>query len=292
MRKKHLSHRIYILLVASVCFVTVSCDQYFRNSTQDQPIARLGDVYMYRKDIPKFLYENRSAVDSAAVVNDYINKWASKLLMIDKATLNLPDQRIQEFERLTANYRADLYTLAYKEALVNESKDTTITTSQLNAFYETEKENFKLREKIVQLRFVLVSNEFLQRTQLKDKLIQFRDTDKHYLDSISIYTKKMNLNDTLWVERTRVLNEIGPLSNANEHLYLKKSQFFEIQDSLGVYLGFVKDVKEINEIAPLSYIEMDIKTVLLNRRKQSFLRNLESDIIDEAIKKNEFELYD
>jgi hypothetical protein len=212
--------------------------------------------------------------------------------MIDKATLNLPDQRIQEFERLTANYRADLYTLAYKEALVNESKDTTITTSQLNAFYETEKENFKLREKIVQLRFVLVSNEFLQRTQLKDKLIQFRDTDKHYLDSISIYTKKMNLNDTLWVERTRVLNEIGPLSNANEHLYLKKSQFFEIQDSLGVYLGFVKDVKEINEIAPLSYIEMDIKTVLLNRRKQSFLRNLESDIIDEAIKKNEFELYD
>ncbi len=275
-----------------MCLVTLSCDQYFRNSDQNQPIARLGDMYLYRKDIPKFLYENRSAVDSAAVVNDYINKWASKLLMIDKATLNLPDHRIQEFERLTANYRADLYTLAYKEALVNESKDTTITTSQLNAFYETEKENFKLREKIVQLRFVLVSNEFLQPTQLKDKLIQFRNTDKHYLDSISIYTKKMNLNDTLWVERTRVLNEIGPLSAVNEHLYLKKSQFFEIQDSIGVYLGFVKDVKEINEIAPLSYIERDIKTVLLNRRKQSFLRNLESDIIDEAIKKNEFELYD
>jgi hypothetical protein len=57
-------------------------------------------------------------------------------------------------------------------------------------------------------------------------------------------------------------------------------------------LGFVKDVLGANEAAPISYIEQNIRTVLLNRRKQAFLRSLESDIIDEAIKNNEFEIYE
>ena len=47
-----------------------------------------------------------------------------------------------------SDYRADLYTRAYIEALVNQSQDTSVTKSQLQEFYEREKENFKLNEKL------------------------------------------------------------------------------------------------------------------------------------------------
>lgn len=77
----------------------------------------------------------------------------------------------------------------------------------------------------------------------------------------------------------------------NEEDYLKKSQFFEIQDSLEVYLGQVTDVLEINDIAPFDYVSPDIRQLILNRRRMDYIRNLETDIIDEAIKKNEFEVY-
>lgn len=269
----------------------VSC-AYFNDPEEIKPLARLGDQYIYKEDIPPYVYSGRSKADSSAAVNDYLNKWASKNIMIAKARLNLPADQIQEFERLISNYRSDLYTLAYKEALMSQNTDTIIDPQSLIDFYESEKENFKLREKIVRLRFITVSDDYSDIDELRSSLINYSDLDKQKLDSLSIYFKKINLNDSIWVPMSLVLKELGPLNANNEHLYLKKSQFFEIQDSIGVYLGFVKDVLRANEAAPISYIEQNIRTVLLNRRKQIFLRSLESDIIDEAIKNNEFELYE
>lgn len=291
MANKHKTIRLF-WWIAVLLSVTVSSCEYFNDPVQIRPIARLGDHFIYREDIPPYVYSGRSSADSAAAVNDFVNKWASKQMMISKARLNLPASQIQEFERLIANYRSDLYTLAYKEALVNQNTDTLVNSKTLLDFYESEKENFKLREKIVRLRFITVSDDYSDRDQLRNSLISYSEEDQQTLDSLSIYFKKINLNDSIWVPMSRVLKEISPLNSNNEHLYLKKSQFFEIQDSIGVYLGFVKDVLGANEAAPISYIEQNIRTVLLNRRKQAFLRSLESDIIDEAIKNNEFEIYE
>ena len=54
----------------------------------------------------------------------------------------------------------------------------------------------------------------------------------------------------------------------------------------------ITGVLQVNDIAPLSFIEPTIKQVLLSRRKLDFLRKLETEIIDEAIKEKEFEVYD
>lgn len=82
------------------------------------------------------------------------------------------------------------------------------------------------------------------------------------------------------------------MTQANEETHLKKSQFFELQDSLEVYLGLVTNVLEVNETAPFNYVEPDIKQLILNRRRLNYVKKLETEIIDEAIKKNEFEVYD
>ena len=90
---------------------------------------------------------------------------------------------------------------------------------------------------------------------------------------------------------TRIVKEIGPLALDNEEIYLKKSQFFELRDSLGVYLGQVQEVLEVNDIAPLSYVKPSLEQILKIRKKQEFLRQIERDIIDEAIKNKELEIY-
>ncbi|MEO0573202.1 MAG: peptidyl-prolyl cis-trans isomerase, partial [Bacteroidota bacterium] len=95
----------------------------------------------------------------------------------------------------------------------------------------------------------------------------------------------------VWVSASRVMEEIPPLTSLNETDYLKKSQFFELQDSLGVYLGKVTNVLEVNDVAPLGYIEPNLRQIILNRRRLEQMRKLENDVLDEAIKKNEFEIY-
>ncbi len=268
-----------------------SCNGVFEKQPDQQPIARVGEAYLYRADIAALLGTGISKEDSISFVTNYINNWASKQLLLTKAKINLPEDKLAEFDGLVANYRNDLYTRAYKEALVQQGSDTTVTTNQLNNFYDQERENFRLKEKLVQLRFVELPKQFLNKDEVINKLKRFNVRDIAYLDSIGIQFKKLNFNDSIWISASRVIDEIPPLTVENEQRYLKKSQFFELEDAKGVYLTTIVDVLNTNDIAPLSYIAPTIKQVILSRRRLDYIRKLETEIIDEAIKDKEFEVY-
>ncbi|MDO6821035.1 peptidyl-prolyl cis-trans isomerase [Zobellia sp. 1_MG-2023] len=269
----------------------VGCGSFL---AKDEPgyLARVGENYLYREDVAKLLAKGISKEDSASFVTNYINNWASKQLLLEKAKINLPEEKLAAYDVLVSDYRTDLYTRAYKEALVQQGGDTVISASQLNGFYEREKENFKLKEKIVKLRFVELPTQFLNKDDVISKLKRFKKDDISYLDSIGVQFKKLNFNDSIWVSATRIIEEIPPLTFENANKHLKKSQFFELEDANGVYLAKVTDVLDVNDVAPLSFIEPTIKQVLLSRRKLDYLRKLETEIIDEAIKEKEFEVYE
>lgn len=288
---RHRQRPVYFACIAISLSFLVSCDSFFRKKEEKVPIARVGDTYLYKEDMAVLLGNSISKQDSASFVTNYINNWASKQLLLSKAKINLPEDKLAEFEQLVDNYRTDLYTRAYKEALVQQALDTVISPSQLRNFYEREKENFKLKEKLVKLRFIELPKQFLDKDAVVRGLKRFNRKDFAYLDSIGVQFKKLNFNDTIWVKASRVIEEIPPLTHENQDRYLKKSQFFELEDSIGVYLAKVTNVLKVNDIAPLPFIEPTIKQVLLNRRKLDYIRKLETEIIDEAIKEKEFEVY-
>lgn len=272
--------------------IFAGCQSLWKKEAEQQALARVGDHYLYREEVSKLLDTGLSPQDSAAFVSNLINTWATRELLLSRAKINLPEDKIREFESLISDYRAELYTRAYKEALVAQIADTLVGEEEMSAFYETEKENFRLQEKILQLRFIELPLQFLNREEVTERLRRFEEDDVNFLDSVGVHFKKLHFNDSLWVPLSRVIEEIGPLTYENEGEYLKKSQFFEMEDSTGVYLTRVVDVLNPNEIAPLSYIEPTIRQVLLNRRKMKYLRSLETDLMDEAIRQKEFEIYD
>jgi len=269
----------------------LSCNSLFKKKEDKEPIARVGKTYLYKEDIALLLKEKMTKNDSISFVTNYINNWASKQLLLYKAKINLPEEKSAEFELLVSNYRTDLYTRAYKEALVSQAQDTAISKSELESFYNKEKENFKLKEKVVKIRFIALPKPFLNKGEVITRLKRFNVDDISYLDSIGVQFRKLNFNDSIWVKASRVIEEIPPLTSKNQDRYLKKSQFFEIQDSIGVYLGNVNEVLDVNDVAPLTFIKSSIKQVLLNRRRLNYIRKLETEIIDEAIKEKEFEVY-
>ncbi len=269
-----------------------SCDSYFKKNVDMAPLARVGENYLYPEDVAIYITDGMTESDSASFVTNYITTWASKQLLLSKAKINLPEDKLRKFDALVADYKTDLYTRAYKEALVSQGSDSLISQDQLVQFYEEEKENFKLKERIVRLRFVALPKNFLNKEEVGQRLKAFKLEDVSYLDSIGVQFNKLHFNDSIWVRASRVATEIPPITFENQDRYLKKSQFFELEDSIGVYLGKIEEVKQINEIAPLSFIEPTIKQVLINRRKINYLRKLETEIIDEAIKEKEFEVYE
>ena len=286
-----LSKKIIWLFCCITALVITSCNSLFKEAPKKEAIARVGGSYLYKEDITALLPSGLSGSDSIAFVVNYINNWASRALLLDKSKINLPEEKLKEYNRLVNNYKTDLYTRAYLEALVEQSSDTSITSLELQDFYNREKENFKLTEKLVQLRFVSLPLQFLDKDVVETKLKSFKEDDKAYLDSIAVQFKKVHFNDSIWVSASRLTEEISPLNSMNERKYLKNSQFFELQDSIGVYLGKVNRVLNVNDTAPLSYVIPDIKQIIINRRRLSQIKKIETEVIDEAIKKNEFEIY-
>ena len=280
--------KVFILFLG---FVFYSCGNLFNGGEDRKALARVGDTYLYEDAIASMITNEMSPQDSAAFVVNYINTWASKQLLLSKSKINLPEEKLVEYERLVADYRADLYTKAYLEALVQQDQDTIVSQQELLGFYQSRKENFKLDEKLVQLRFAVLPLQFLNKEEVVSRLKSYNAEDRSFLDSIAVQFNKLHLNDSIWVDASRVMKEIPAINYSNQDRYLKKSQFFELQDSLGVYLGKVTNVLEVNDVAPLTYIEPNIKQIILNRRRLDKMRKLENDVLDEAIKKNEFEIY-
>lgn len=255
-------------------------------------MARVGEKYLYAADVKSLMGKNLSKEDSTSFVTNYINNWASKQLLLDKAKINLPEDKLAEYDALVADYRTDLYTRAYKEALVQQINDSTVSKAQLESFYEKEKENFRLKEMLVKLRFVALPKDFLNKVEVAERLKNFGEKDRIVLDSISVQFRKTSFNDSIWVTASRIIDEIPPLTFENIDKQLKKSQFLNLEDDNGVYLAKILDVRSVNDIAPLSFIEPTIEQVLLSKRKLDFMRKLETEVIDEAIKKKEFEVYE
>ncbi|MDG1572429.1 peptidyl-prolyl cis-trans isomerase [Robiginitalea sp. M366] len=279
-------------MLVLLALMAVGCEGFWNQEPEQTPLARVGDHYFYQEDLEGLIGEDLSPQDSAALASSLINTWATRQLLMDKARLNLPESQLEEYEKLVADYRTDLYTRAYKEALVAEAADTLIAEVQLRNFYEAEKDNFRLQEPLVQLRFVELPRQFLNTDEVRERLRRFEQQDLTYLDSVGVQFRKLHFNDSLWIQASRVIDEIPPLTPENAGEHLRKDHFFELEDESGVYLAEVVDVLEINDIAPLSFIEPTLRQVLLNRRKMSYLDALERDLLKEAVQQKAFETYE
>ncbi|WP_054559185.1 hypothetical protein [Croceitalea dokdonensis] len=283
--------RVIPLLLGLVLFIW-SCDSFIKDVKEVAPLARVGEAYLYPDELKPYLADGLSPQDSAAFTVNFINNWASKQLLLSKSKINLPEDKLRKFDQLVEDYRTELYTRAYLEALVLAANDTAMTTTELRRFYDDNKDNFKLNEKLVQLRFVVLPNQFLNKNEIVQRLRNLKEEDRSYLDSIAVQFKKIHLKDSAWVSAKELMLEAPAITQSNQDRYLKKSQFFELQDSLGVYLGKVHNVLEVNDIAPFDYSLPEIKRIIINSRRLSYIKKLETEIIDEAIKSNEFEIYE
>ena len=276
-----------LLLLA---ILVVGCE-YFEEKDERKVVVRVNKSYLYEDDVIGLLNENTSPEDSALIVSNYITRWATQQLLIDRAKLNLPDERQAEFNDLVENYRNELYTNAYTEALVSKNLDTNFTKEEVETYYEENKENFKLSEDLVKLRYINLAKNNSNFDDIKRWFLKFEEEDKKELDIISLQFNNYSFNDSVWVSTKSVYSKIAPLSVDDRSKLLNKSNFLQLEDSLNVYLVYVNDVLVKNDQAPLEYASTKIEQILLNKRKLNLTKELEKDITKDAIKNKQFEIY-
>ena len=277
---------IYVILLIGMS----SCD-FFKKTDDRVPVARVNDSYLYYDDIKDLVSEGTPEEDSISVVQNFINRWATQQLFVDGAKRNLNEAKQEEFDKLVDQYKNDLYTKAYLEALVNRDMNTTVTSDEAQTYYKANKDVFKLNEELLKFRYIHLDGNMNNYSTIEQKFKRFNAKDKKDLEAMSIQFKSYSLNDTIWIKASQVVNKISAITPENKSQLLKKSNFVQIKDSLGVYLMQINDVLLRNDTAPLEYVKPVIDQIVINKRKLERIRELEKDITKDAIKNKQFEIY-
>ena len=277
------------ILILSL-FGLVACD-FPAVKTQIEPLARVNDALLYEDAIDFSFIEGRTEVDSILFVQNIINDWATTQLLIDGAILNLNENIQVDFEKLVQQYKSDLYTSAYVEALVSQNLDTLVSDSELQKVYVANKQLFVLKEDLLKLRYININASISNLKEIKKRFKRFNYHDKIRLDSISIQFNSFYLKDSIWIKSEQVVSKIKPLQLGFNKVLLKKPNFIQLKDSLGLYLIQINEFLERGNPAPIEYVSPTLKQIVINNRKLKLIKKLKSDIVDDAIKNKKFEIY-
>lgn len=279
----------YPFLVSGFLLFFISCDQFIVN--KEEVIARVGAVYLYRTDLEKGLDAFVNEADSILKSRNYIDQWARNQILMQQAEINLDIDIINKLELLVDQYKIDLYSNTYKQSVIDKAIDTDITSQELDSFLLQNRSVFKLNAPLFQVRFIELPHDNVDLNEIKRSFQRFDEEDMDYLDSLSFQFTNHILADSIWINKSNLLSEVSFLNQENLNSYIKKSQFFEIEDSLGVYLFFVKDYLKKDDYSPSEVLYPTIKNILLNQRKLQFNNQFEKDIIQDAIKSKTYEIY-
>ena len=263
----------------------------FCNTNKDEVLARVEDKYLYKSDIKLINDSFENNKDSILKIRNFIDSWARKNLLYQKALVNLSENKVEELENLINNYRYDLYGTVYKETLLNKMIDTLTLEKRINSFYKDNDEIFRLNESLFKIRFIQFPIDNVDKNDIIKSFIRYNKIDKFYLDSLSYQFTNKILTDSIWITKKRLINKVSFIKKDNLKKYVKKMNYFEFEDSLELSLLYIIDYKKNGEIAPLSHVISSIRNIILNKNKIEFSKKIDKEIIQDAVKSNKFEIF-
>ena len=268
----------------------IGCD--FIENKSDQVLARLGDEFYYKSDLIEIFPTGLSEEDSVIFVKNRINNWAKEKLLFKKALVNLGDKKQGDLNQLIESYKNELFSYAYQEKIVKSAMDTFISEQSVREYYNINKLNFKLNQEIINARYLKINSENYNLKDVVKRFKRFKQSDKIFLDSISLQFSSYYFNDSLWINKDVFFNKLPDINDRLKQNIVKNKLFYRLEDSLELYLINIKNYKLKNDIAPFDFIKSTLKQVLLNKKKLEFISKFENEIIEDALQQNEFEFYE
>lgn len=257
---------------------------------QEKPVARVFEHYLYLSDIEEIIPENISPSDSALLANDYIDKWIRKELLVNKAELNLTDDE-KSVDKQIENYKSSLLIFKYEQNLIQQKIDTVITENEVKEYYNSNLSNFLLNNNIVKALFIQAPVQSPDLSKLRRWYRSTFDEDVKKLDAYAFqYAKKYDYFNDDWVD-FRQIEKALPIKIDNPENFIKYRKNFEITDSAFIYLVNLKDFRLTGEVAPFEYVEQNIRTIIMNKRKVQMIKKLEANVYNDALNRGYFTIY-
>jgi hypothetical protein len=279
-----------VLITILMAFVLTGCKNS-NNQVKRIPVAKAGNVMLYYDEIPDQVKEGGTPADSAATLRNFINKWAKRELMFQRAETNLPPELRDDIEKQLDETRVNLVVYEYQRMMMMQKMDTTISREELENYYSKNGNSFMLTSNIVKALFIKLPVETPNLNRIRTLARSKNPKDFQELETSCFqFAEKFDDFNEEWITMDRLSLELKE-DISNQENYLKWTSFYETGDSSSVYLVSISDYRLRGTLAPFEYVREDIKRIIWNNRRIEFIQALENGIYNDALKENGFKIY-
>lgn len=280
-----------IILILSAVIIASSCSRA-RQGDDRVPVASAGDIILYHDQIPSTLFTpGMSRTDSTSAVQNYIRRWARKELLALMADQNLTADYKAEVNRQMDEMRNNLLIYQYQQQMLIQKLDTVVSDSELQEYYISNISTFSLSVNIVRALFIKVPADAPDIDKVRRWYKSSSSEDMRALDDYC-YQFAVRYDDfnEEWIPFTQLLMEV-PLESDNQENWLTRNSAVELKDDKFIYFIHILEYRLRRSPAPFEYISGQVKTIILNNRRNDFLQKLEDDIFNEAVRDNTLKVY-
>ncbi len=275
-----------ILFFFTLLFFTLTSCKYLEfRSRDDSVVAQIGNKYLYEKDIQNLIPPGTSYNDSILMLRQYVNSWALKYLVLNKAQADL-SKADKDVEIELEEYRNSLIAYRYEKQYLEMRLDTLVTDKEAREYYVSNSQNLLLNNSIVKGRVIKISSsspniERIRNLYKANTLEEIDELERLCYNSADRYNNFGNE----WVDLSLVAREL-PIDVYWCENHIKTFNNIESNDSLYNYFAFFTEKIGATEIPPFEFYLPKIKEIIIGKRKNSLIKELEKDLIREALKNN------
>ena len=275
-----------ILVIAAAM---TGCGQE-HNHKGKTPLVEVSGEFLYKEDLQAALPLNISKDDSVLFAEHYIRNWIEDALLFDKAEGNIPDN--DKISKLVENYRRALIMHTYQEELVNQKLANDISEEEINAYYEKNKELFRLDNPLVKGLFIKVP---LSSPDLGNVRVWYRKNNQDIIEKLEKYSLRNAVSYDYFYDRWTSVPDVAakiPLKVLDTYEnYLDKNRNVEVKDTAFCYFLHIEDFLGKDKQKPLDFARDEIKEILINLKRVEFINKVKEDLYQRASDRNKIIYY-
>ncbi|MDD4672747.1 MAG: hypothetical protein PHI03_07410 [Bacteroidales bacterium] len=277
-----------IVILTLALSMLVGC---LNNDTDNSKVV--ANVYgkkLHLSELEDIFPSNLSKEDSIQILKGYVDRWVRKQLLLNRAEKNLSEAQ-KDVSSQIEDYRSSLLIFKYEQEYIRQRLDTVVPMNEVENFYNENISNFILNESIVKALFIKVRLDDQYYGKIKELYKSSKEEDIQALDNIAyqVVIKYDYFNDQ-WVPFSQILKELPePISNPERFLLRNKS--IEMSDQTFAYFVSIQNVVHKGNQSPIEYEVDNIKSIIVNKRKQRLIQKLETNIYNDARNYNHFEIF-
>ncbi len=278
--------RVIALLYFSSCLLLWCCTAQPSAKADERLLANVYNKSLYASELDDVVPEGTNSTDSTLLVRAFVQRWVRDQLLMYEAERNIPkDLNIDELVR---DYRASLVRFNFEEQIIAEKLDSTVSESEVRAFYEENKDQFQLESTILKCLLLKLLPKAPQ-SEINKLWYSRNPADE---PKLSAYAGKWAAMAMLNREKWYKLGDIAALlpkgTLTSENVSSRREG--TLSDGDYRYYYRVLEAMQGKTTAPFDYVREQASKIILHKRKQELLERWKENLYQKELRRENIKI--